>query len=1087
MCWGNTGGRFPAHPKIYMNKPVFQILILMLAALLAAGGAGCTSKAKKAYHLHRADKFYAAGQFDSAEIEYINVLRNDPDSQPAYARLGDIYYQQGRLQTAAPYLYKASAMDTNDLDLRLKLGYVYASFGQYKEAREDAAFILARNPKDDEAPLLLAASSATPKDLAATRALLGSLARNGDRAAYEVALGTLSLHDQDLKSAAAAFHRAVALDPKSPSALEAMGAYCAAQNDLPGAEANFKAASDLSDARSARRMMYARFKLEMGRPDDAKQILTDAVKQAPDYVPALLGLAEIALTQTNYDEARNYSSQVLARDPDNFDALMFQSQLSMAQNEVDQAVAALERMSKLYPQASGVQYQLATASLAAGDDARAALCLNHALELDPNFTQAKLLLARVQIQDRNPDPAIVSMSDLAQKQPQLEDAQLLLADAYRERDRINDALAVYQSLENTFPKDTKLPLLMGSAYLQLKDSAHARAAFEQAQQMAPGNTDALSQLVNLDLAENNYTAAMQRVQNELQNNPKDITLHLLVAQVLMAQKKTDEAEASLIKTDALDPGNQDVNLLLSQLYLNTRQNDKALAKLQEVTSKNPKNMAAWMLAAAIYEQEKDYKSEADAYEKALVASPKMFTVLNNLAYVYSEDLNQLDRAYDLANQARTLQPFDPSTADTLGWIDLKRGSYTAAVGLLQEAAQKLPGIPEVQFHAGMANYMTDDDADARAAFQQALQPGTPFRGQEECQLCLSLLDIDPRTADTAAIAKLEKRVADKPNDPVALGRLAAIYEHNGNRDKAVPDYEAVLHTDPNNLTAMIALARLYVPSNLARAMEMAKAANKAAPDNVEAMHLMGQIAYQTGDFKLAASWLQQSSKNQPDDAQEQFDYARAAYNIGDVPTAQAALQSALNLNLPAPQSAEAQRMLDMINLAANPSPPPAASQQVADLLKANPGYVPAIMADAVIHWQNSGTAAADGEKVLAQLPDFAPAQRLLAIIYARDPGKTARAYEMAMKARNSYPDDSALAKATAIIVLQQGDYSRAERLLLTCTAGPDADAETYYYLGSAQFQLKEHIASKSSLQQALALKLSGPLADNAKKMLAQLK
>jgi len=1072
-----------------MKKNIHRILFLIMAVLLATSGTGCTSKAKKAYHLHRAEKFYAAGQYDRAEIEYMNVLRNDPEAQVAYARLGDIYYQQGRLQSAAPFLYKASSMATNDLDLRLKLAYVYISFSKVKEARDEAKFILAHDPKNDDAPLLLSAASLTDQDSKETQTLLETLAKNGDRAAYEVALGTLAIRAQDAKAAGDHFKRALELDPKSPAAQEAMGSYYAAENDLPKAEASFKQAADLSEIRSARRMVYARFELQIGKPDEARQILNDVVKAAPDYVPALMGLAEIALSEKKYEDARSYANQVLGRDADNFDALLFQSRLAMAQNQPDQAVGGLERMSKLYPQAAGVQCQLGAAYMEAGDEAKAILCFNRTLELDPTFTQAKLFLAKMQVQDNNPDPAIISMSDLAQKQPHLEDAQLLLADAYRERNRINDALTVYQSLEQAFPKDVRLPLLVGAAYLQAKDKANARAAFEQAQQLEPGNMEAISQLVNLDLAEGSYPAAMQRIQNELQKNPKNILLHLLVAQVLMAENKNDEAEASLQKTYDIDPGNLDVSLLLAQLYLNTKQMDKALAKLNEATTKNPQSIAALMLAAAVYEQQKDFKSEAQAYEKALAANPKLFTVLNNLAYVYTEDLNQLDRAYDLAQQARALQPFDPSTADTLGWVCLKRGSYTTALGLLQEAARKMPGIPEVQYHLAVANYMMGNEADARAAFQQALQSSTPFHGQEECQTCLSILDIDPQTANAAAQAKLEKRIADKPNDPAALGRLAVIYERNGNLDKAVASYEAVLQTNPKNLPATLALARLYAPKNPAKAMEMAKAANQIAPDNVEAMRIMGEAAYQTGNFKLAVTWLQLSSKNDPNNAQEHFDYARAAYNIGDVPTAQAELQSALSLNLPASQAAEAQQMLNLMNLAANPASAGAGSQSVADILKNNPNYVPALMAQAALQLQNSDltTAAANGEKILAQLPDFTPAQRLLAIAYATDPNKAGRAYDLAMKARNKYPDDPALARAIGIIVFQQGDFSRAERLLIACASAPDANAETYYYLGSAQFQLKEHIASKASLQQALALKLTGPPADNAKKMLGQLK
>jgi Flp pilus assembly protein TadD len=94
---------------------------------------------------------------------------------------------------------------------------------------------------------------------------------------------------------------------------------------------------------------------------------------------------------------------------------------------------------------------------------------------------------------------------------------------------------------------------------------------------------------------------------------------------------------------------------------------------------------------------------------------------------------------------------------------------------------------------------------------------------------------------------------------------------------------------------------------------------------------------------------------------------------------------------------------------------------------------------------------------------------------------------LAMKARQEYPDDPALLKATGIIIFQQGDFSRAASLLTDCAANAGADPEIYYYLGAAQYQLKNRAASKASLQQAMALKLSGPLADSARQMLGDLK
>ena len=59
-----------------------------------------------------------------------------------------------------------------------------------------------------------------------------------------------------------------------------------------------------------------------------------------------------------------------------------------------------------------------------------------------------------------------------------------------------------------------------------------------------------------------------------------------------------------------------------------------------------------------------------------------------------------------------------------------------------------------------------------------------------------------------------------------------------------------------------------------------------------------------------------------------------------------------------------------------------------------------------------------------------------------------------------------------IIVFRQGDYSRAVTLLQESARQKTGDAELMYYLGMAQYRLKNRAESKT-LQRALDLNLSG--------------
>jgi tetratricopeptide (TPR) repeat protein len=349
--------------------------------------------------------------------------------------------------------------------------------------------------------------------------------------------------------------------------------------------------------------------------------------------------------------------------------------------------------------------------------------------------------------------------------------------------------------------------------------------------------------------------------------------------------------------------------------------------------------------------------------------------------------------------------------------------------------------------------------------------------------------VDPAGADAGARAMLEKRVAAKADDPVAWVRLARIYQRLGDPGKAIGAYEAVLQAVPKNLDALVNLTRLYAAKDTPKAYELAKAANKLAPYDPEVLHELGRLAFASGDYNLAAGTLQQALQSQPNNAEWLYDYGLAAYATGKVTPARTALQSAVSQNLPAADAARTRRMLDMIALAGTPGQAAAASTRIAEILKAEPGDVPALMARGAAGEAAADHAAAEQvfEQVLSHYPDFAPAQKELARLYSAEPGKIDRAYAASVKAHDALPDDPETAKILGIILVQRGDYSRAAALLAQSAAKLNSDAEVFYYLGTAQFHLKNRVDSKASLQKALSLNLSAPLAATARQVLSELK
>ncbi len=1076
-----------------MKKSIKLLPLIVLVVITGVVGAGCTAKVKKAYHERRAEKYFTAGDWDRAEIEYLNVLKNDHENVMASTRLGGIYYDQGRLQRAAYFLGRASTLATNDLDVRLKLGFIYSTLGQYKEAREAAEYILSHNPKDDQAPVLLAESAVRSNDIVAVQQKLQLIAKNADRASVEVALGNLAFRQNDFKTAADAFRRAQKMDAKSSPVNAALASMSWWEKDLKQADIYFKAAADASPKQLSYRMQYARFKIKTGHLDEAQAILNEISSNAPSFVPALMARAEIVGGQKKYDESEELLSKVLARDEFNFEAMLFKGQICQMRGDNAGALQALSRLVRQFPQAPAAYYFLAKANVAADDATSALANLSRALDMQPEFTEALVLQSQLLLQSGNANPVIVTLEKLRDKQPENLEAQLLLADAYRMKNRLEDAQDIYRTLEARFTNNVQLPMLLGAAYLQTQNAPAARAEFLKALQLEPDNLTALNQLVDADIARKKFDEVLARLDSELTRRPKVVDIHLMMAKTFIAKGDVPKAEAKLMQTAALDPKNPFANLLLAQLYVNANDHAKALAKLQAALASSTNNISAWMMSASIHEADKEYATAAADYEKVLALAPKFSLALNNLACLYSEQLNQLDRAFELAQQGRKLLPYDPSAADTLGWIYYRRGDYSSAFALLKESVAKpvTASIPEIQYHFGMASYMMAEEALAQPALNMAFSKTkeNEFPWRPDCQLALSLLAINPQTADAAAQKLLEKRIAERAEDPVALTRLGGIHARDGQVDKALATYQRMLTAFPNHLPTMVSMARLYATKDLAKACQVAKDAFKLAPYDVKVQQLLGQLAYATKDFKLSVNVLQEAVKQHVNDPQLFLDLARADFAVGKISDAQSALSQSLALN-PVPElAAKCQLMLGLAEKFTASSIPVSNAAKLADILKQAPDYLPALAVQAGMFAQSGDSAAAiaNYEKILLLYPDFAPGQKALALLYLNDPSKRNRAYELAIQARDFYPEDAALTKAQGIIQFDKGDYLRALSLLKQSAINLERDPEVFYYLGATEYRTKDRAASKASLQKALSLKLAEPLAESARKLLAEIK
>mgnify|MGYP001236528817 CR=1 FL=1 len=1053
---------------------------------------GCSREARTQRHLQRAERLYEAGDYDRAEIEYRNALKYGGTNRTAAARLGLILHQQGRLLEAYSVLRTATEWDPENVDLRVAIGQSLLALGNVGGARTQAVAVLTREPAHTDAWLLLWDTTLTTNQLVETRQWLEKLAPQAEECAgYHLVWSGVYARQGDSARAEQAVRRALEVEPRSPAAHFAWAARLARADRTREAEDAFKKAAELAPLRSPYRLRYAEFKAATGDRTGARAILEELVKKAPDYLPAWTELAKLELAERNWDAADQALRRVLVRDPVNLPALLLRPQLAVAQGKYTNAVAELEKILKLVPNHPRVLYQMALASLMVNDVSRAISSLEQAVEAAPDSAEAVVLLAELRLRRGDASAAVQLLEPFVQRHPENWQARLLLARAYQARNEVDRVLGVYQGLARDFPTNPTPWLLTGLIQRERNQLDAARKSFENAVRIRPGYLPAVEQLVQLDLMARRFDDARKRAEAELARHTNSPLPWMLLYQVHLFQTNLPEAERALLKAVEVAPDYRPAHSELARIYVATGRQKQAIERLESVVKANPRDIIPLMQLALLHSALTNYTEARKTYERILEIQPRYGPALNNLAWLLAENLGELDRAYELARRAVDLQPGEPASSDTLGWILFKRGDYPQALPLLQESARKMPEEPEVQYHLGMTHYMLGEETAARVAFQTAvrLRPDSPVAG--EARRRLALLDLKSETVDDARLAELEAQVRKQGGDPILWLRIGEVHAIHGRWEQAVEAGRKALDIAPGSAVFMTRLARWMgeLPGRLDEAIELARRARERAADDPHAAHTLARLVWRKGDQTWAANLLEETARRLPDDPGVWYDLAWARYSLGQLAGARQALEQAAQKQPGTALAREIEELRRAIALAENPPTAPADVAQLRQWAAGRTNHVPAMFALArlEIRGGNPTEAARLLEAVRKLFPNFTPALRELAILYAGPLKQPDRAYELALRVREVDRDDLAIARLVGILARERGDVTRAAAALTDYTRQRNDDAEAFYHLGLARRQLKQPEQARQALERAVALAPNAPFAAEARKILAELK
>jgi tetratricopeptide (TPR) repeat protein len=152
--------------------------------------------------------------------------------------------------------------------------------------------------------------------------------------------------------------------------------------------------------------------------------------------------------------------------------------------------------------------------------------------------------------------------------------------------------------------------------------------------------------------------------------------------------------------------------------------DEAIKTYESAVAVSPKAAQLYHLLGVLYELGANRDKAIENYELAIRHQSNLGEAKNNLAYLFADSGENLDRALDLAQDAKALLPDSANAADTLGWVLYKRGVPGAAIGYLKEAVAnsdpKSASTNVIRYHLALAYEKNGDRALAVQTLEQAL-------------------------------------------------------------------------------------------------------------------------------------------------------------------------------------------------------------------------------------------------------------------------------------------------------------------------------------------------------------------------------
>ena len=683
---------------------------------------------------------------------------------------------------------------------------------------------------------------------------------------------------------------------------------------------------------------------------DGVNALNEYVRAAdllPDDVSLQLTAGSYLLAARRVSDALARADAVLAQDPKNIEAHILRGNALGGLDRLEDALAEIEEALRLNPARGATYTHLGLVESARGQSDAAEAAFNRAVELEPANVGSHLALAnfywaagRLSDAERtleaasvlDPDDqgtnralAVFAMAtgrvDQAEKYlkriadlSKAPSAIFALAEYYIATRRSTQAITLLEPLA-TIPRVSGAKQRLARAYAAAGHVGAAHTLIGEILAASPNDADMLLLRAQMLLDDKRSEEAVGILKRAIEADPKAIGAHYTLGKVYAATGDIQGADAAFREVLRQNPAASVVRVELSLLQLSTGTTSASLTEAEQAVAQQPRNVGARLALIRSLLASRQFDRADRDLQSLLAAAPNAAAVHVQLG-VLAASRNQRAAARTAFNRALEL---DADSIEALGGLvalDLNASDFRAARARVDQAIAQPTVRPEILLLAARTYGSAKDFAAAERVLRRAIDSNTTllpaYSMLAEAYLAQGKLESAQREFDN---------LAQRQSSPIgALTMSGLILQAQGQFGLARERYEHAVRIDvraaavaANNLAWMYAETGERLPE----ALRLAHAAADALPQAPEVQDTLGWVYFKSNLAVMAIAPLTRAVERSPNNAAYHYHLGMALARAGEPARSRAALARALELSGDAQWRDEARRVMSELAAAAS--------------------------------------------------------------------------------------------------------------------------------------------------------------------------